>query len=322
MRTARIKLSGRNAVYHCMSRIVGGQLLLDELCKETLVAQLRNVATFCGLEVLAYCMMSNHFHVLVRVPAEQNPSDPELLERMEALYGQDEPVVFLARQALAERGQIDADIRQSMLRRMGDLSIFMKEFKQRFSRWYNERHGRYGTLWAERFKSVLVEDRCESVLKVALYIDLNSVRAGLVADPKDYRFCGYAAALAGEPRAQAALMSMLQVGDWSEAAALYRQRLFLSAGQANGSDKAVLEPQRIRQVLAQGGRLGLGEVLRLHIRHMTDGLVLGSKGFVNEIFHLHREKFSKKRKDGARPIRGVSLEGMMAMRDLRVRAVE
>jgi len=49
-------------------------------------------------------------------------------------------------------------------------------------------------LWTERFKSVLVEDSIEAVGMLARYIDLNPVRAGLVEDPKDYRFCGCAVA--------------------------------------------------------------------------------------------------------------------------------
>ncbi|MBM3878988.1 MAG: transposase, partial [Verrucomicrobia bacterium] len=79
MRLTRIKVKGRSAVYHCVSRIVGAQRLLDDLGKETLVRLLRRLATFCGLEVITYCIMSNHFHVLVRVPAEQNPTDEELV---------------------------------------------------------------------------------------------------------------------------------------------------------------------------------------------------------------------------------------------------
>ena len=54
---------------------------------------------------------------------------------------------------------------------------------------------------------------------------------------------------------------------------------------------------------------------------MTDGVVLGSKDFVNEVFELHREKFGAKRKDGARPSRALAAIGLNALRDLRVRAL-
>ena len=42
-------------------------------------------------------------------------------------------------------------------KRAVDLSRFMQEFKHKFSTWFNHRHGRRGTLWEERFKSVLTE---------------------------------------------------------------------------------------------------------------------------------------------------------------------
>jgi hypothetical protein len=79
--------------------------------------------------------------------------------------------------------------------RMFDLSVFIKELKGGFAQWYNRRHGRYGVLWADRFKSVLLEGG-EALAAVAAYIELNPVRAGLCADPKDYRYFGYAEALA------------------------------------------------------------------------------------------------------------------------------
>ena len=69
---------------------------------------------------------------------------------------------------------------------MGDVSIFMKELKQRFSIWYNRSHGRFGTLWAERFRSVVVEGRPFALQTVAAYIDLNPVRANLCQDSEGF----------------------------------------------------------------------------------------------------------------------------------------
>ena len=50
------------------------------------------------------------------------------------------------------------DYKAKYLARMWDLSGFMKLLKQRFTQWFNQKQGRKGTLWEERFKSVLVED--------------------------------------------------------------------------------------------------------------------------------------------------------------------
>jgi putative transposase len=322
MRIPRIKLANRTAVYHVISRVVGSERLLDDICRETLAKMIWKLAAFCGVEVITYCVMSNHFHILLRVPELPALTDAQLIERLEGLYGRNGTLTLLARQAVAERGKIDADIRQGLLERMGDVSVFMKELKQRFSLWYNRHHSRFGTLWAERFKSVLVEDQPSSLEAVAAYIDLNPVRAGLVDDPKDYRFCGYAAAVAGNVLARKGLMSFQKAEtSWSTCAATYRMRLFVGGGATHQSGKVILDKEKIKAVIEQGGELSLGQVLRLRVRHMSDGVALGTRAFVNEVFTLHREKFGARRKDGARPIRALASIGLMALRDLRVRAL-
>src|SRR5690606_30232061 len=102
-------------------------------------------------------------------------------------------------------------------KRFCDLSAFVKELKERFSRWFNKHHERRGTLWMERFKSVLVEDG-DALRTMALYIDLNPVRAGLVEDPKDYRWTGYGEASGGSKRARRGLCKVMEapLDSWEE----------------------------------------------------------------------------------------------------------
>ena len=323
MRLARIKgQAGNAAVYHCISRTVAGEKLLNEACREKMSEILMALSAFCGLEVITYCMMANHFHVLIRVPVARDLSDGELLERAEGFYGKKGLLSVLAREGVEQRGRIDRHVRETLLGRMGDVSVFMKEFKQRFSRWFNRQSERFGTLWAERFKSVLVEDCPKAVQTVASYIDLNPVRAGLVEDPKEYRHCGYAAAVAGgNGRIRRGLMSFLNGKTWGEAAAEYRTGLLLRSVDSGHSKKRALDRDAIRAALKDGGKLSPGEVLRLRIRHLTDGVVLGSKGFVDGVFERYRERFGPNRRSGARPIRSVPLPGLMALRDLRVDVV-
>jgi|688.fasta_scaffold45387_4 REP element-mobilizing transposase RayT len=324
MRLARIKGGGaEGAVYHCISRTVGGQMLLDDLCKARLVALLMPLARFCGLEVITYCMMGNHFHLLVRVPETVPLSDEDLLRRAEGFYGPQGFLVVLARDAMqgAGTGRMPVHIRQTLLGRMGDVSVFMKEFKQRFSRWYNRRTDRFGTLWAERFKSVLVEDSPEALRTVAAYIDLNPVRAGLVRDPKDYRFCGYAAALVGQKDLQQGIMRVFSGPSWDQAAARYRESMFVQAGVGGPSSKRELDRESIRSVLLQGGKLSEAEILRLRVRHLTDGVALGSREFVDAVFSRYRSLFGPRRRDGARPIRGAPWVHLSTLRDLRVDAL-
>ena len=96
---------------------------------------------------------------------------------------------------------------------MWDVSVFMKLLKQRFTQWFNQQWGRKGTLWEERFKSVLVEGTGEVLATMAAYIDLNPVRAGIVKDPADYRWCGYDEATAGSRRAQRGLRAVMAGGE-------------------------------------------------------------------------------------------------------------
>lgn len=173
MRQRRIKIHGQAAVYHCICRINAQARLLDEHAKEIFRRQMRLMADFCGVEVLTYCLMSNHVHLLVRVPEPAPVSDKELLRRFALLYSQQK-----GRVGTLEAGGKEAQQERSrLLARMGDISAFMKELKQRFSRWYNKSHNRIGTLWTERFKSLLVENT-RSALMTAAYIELNPVRAG------------------------------------------------------------------------------------------------------------------------------------------------
>ena len=116
-------------------------------------------------------------------------------------------------------------------------------------------------------------------------------------------------------------MSFLKPADWVKAAAEYRRLLFVTGGSANRSDKAGLDAQAIKAELARAGELSLGQVLRLRVRHLTDGVFLGAKEFVNEMFARHWDRLGARRKDGARPIRGVPLPGIRVARDLRVDAL-
>ena len=117
--------------------------------------------------------MGNHFHILVRMFPEHKYTDEDIKKRYESFYGED--CMFAA-------GWIP-----SLRDKLSSLSEFVKEIKQSFSRYYNKRHHRRGTLWGERFKSLIVENG-ETLINCLAYIDLNPLRAGLVDRPEDYRW--------------------------------------------------------------------------------------------------------------------------------------
>jgi putative transposase len=285
------------AVYHCMSRTVNGEWLWDDTAKEVLRKQLWQVADYCGVQVLTYAILSNHFHVLVRVPLHQAVSDAELLRRYKVLYPS--PTKYqAARQEviaaeLTHNGPAAVAWRQRQLALMGDVSQFMKLLKQRFSIWFNQSHDRFGTLWAERFKSVLLEAKSETVQTMAAYLDLNCVRAGIAPDPKDYRFCGYAEAVAGQSRAQAGIAAAVCGNGWPESQAHYREVLF-GTGAVEKEGLAAIPFAEMQHVLAEGGRLPLASLLRCRIRYFTEGTVLGTTAFVRQQMSRYHKKTGRR----------------------------
>ncbi len=322
MRTRRLKTEGVGAVYHCVSRIVGGDFLLEgDREKEVLRNQIWKVADFCGVEVLTYCIMSNHLHVLVRTPDESSlrrVPNSELIRRAKRIYSAEKAGTF--EQGLADpEADVRERVRSQLLSRMGDVSQYMKELKQRFSIWYNRSHERIGTLWAERFKSVLIEDEPMALSTVAAYIELNPVRAGIVDDPASYRFCGYSEAMGGFRPARNGIVSLLGSRQpWTQVAKLYRVVIF---GKGESHDafyphKAV-NVEKAARVMNQGGNISREEALRCRVRYFTDGMILGSNEFVARYFESHRHLFSARRRDGPRRMKGSDWGELRCLRDLR-----
>ncbi|MCC5808038.1 MAG: transposase, partial [Opitutales bacterium] len=179
--------AGCDGYYHVVSRINGRARLLTDTRREAFRELLGRVAGFCGVEVLTYCFMENHFHLLVRVPGEIGEiDDAELLRRAGLLYGapasrRRQPLTLAGIRGALERGTAEEReaMRALLLGRMGSLPMFVKILKQRFSLRYNREHGRLGTLWEGPFRSVLVEPTRRALSVVGAYIDLNPVRAGL-----------------------------------------------------------------------------------------------------------------------------------------------
>jgi putative transposase len=66
----------------------------------------------------------------------------------------------------------------------------MQKLEGEFAEWYNLRKGRSGAFWTDRYHCTMV-DGGDYAWNCMQYIDLNMVRAGVVAAPKDWRWCGY-----------------------------------------------------------------------------------------------------------------------------------
>jgi putative transposase len=322
----RAVIRGEDAVYHLVSRTSCRHYLFGDEEKEMFVRMMRRQADFCGVDVLAYCMMSNHFHILARVRHEEVVGDVELLRRHRVLYGGDrlgpraiEPEKLEG--ILSAGGEDAEEWRARLKRRMGDVSVFMRELKQRFAIWYNHRHRNQGTIWSDRFKSVIVEPSREAMAKVAAYIDLNPVRAELVEDPAEYRFCSYAAALGGEKEARRGYVSFTwgrtgsRVSDPTVSACLAKGT---RAREQSERTRGRVSAEKVEEVLANGGKLELSEALRCRVRYFTDGMALGSAGYLKELHSRHRDWFSEKRKAEFACMKGADWGDLRTVRNLRV----
>lgn len=331
MRTARLKEEGR-AYYHCMTRIVDRQFLLNDNEKERLCKLMRSMEVFTGINILTHCFLDNHFHMLVEVPERRDIADAEFRERLLAIYTRDH--VDIVMKVISDYRKADNDEladreKEKYIYRMFDISEYMKTFKQKYTQSYNKRHGRRGTLWEERFKSVLVQGSQHTLLAMAAYIDLNAVRAGIVEDPKDYRYCGYGEAVAGKKAARKGLLRIIEsegvAGSWKEISKLYRKQLYI-VGEARGvaeDGKALssgIDPEKVEQVLKEGGNLPVTELLRCRVRYFSDGVVIGSRDYVEGVFNKYRDQFGAKRKTGARKMRG-GWDDLCTIRDLRLNTI-
>ena len=211
MRRPRVKVEGEG-FYHVVSRIGGKRFLIDEKEKAILLGMIRGAAVFSGVELYTFAVMSNHFHLLVRVPRKKAVSDKELERRMLAWYGPGKFAAILEKWekwTKKKRPDLVEDEKARMRARMYDISQFCKTFKEAYTQDYNKRHENTGTIWEGRFKSILLEGSFRALMTVAGYIHLNPVRAAMVNAPEDARNAGYGAACHGDFAAQDGLRALV-----------------------------------------------------------------------------------------------------------------
>jgi REP element-mobilizing transposase RayT len=364
MRLARLTLPADEAGvhYHCVSRIVGRQKFLQEAERDQFVILMREYEAFCEVQVLTYCVMDDHFHLLVKVPPrpEVVPTAEQIIAKLKRMTGQ-HLVEILEEEVAKCRAAGDHQAETALLERhrgrMWNVSTFMKGLKQRFTQWYNPRVNRRGTLWENRFASVLVEGESKALAAMGAYIDLNPVRAGIVRDPKDYPWNGYGAAMAGQRRAKEGLRQIVagldRVGESTTAALAFYGNLLCgdaaepwkalgyaparsrrgrppkkppeTAKQEDGTTEsaeptvvAPLEPEVARRVLQNKGKVPMGSYLRSRVRYFSDGMIFGSEDFVEGVFRKRQRWFGSNRKTGARKMRGLAQGELFTARALQL----
>jgi len=272
MRHARVKPSDQDTWHHCYNRTVGTahDRPFSAADKEQFIRILLRVSTLYFVQPVAFQVMDNHFHLLLRTPA-QPPSEEETCRRYEAYYRGKRHLT--PGTAACRRWQA----------RLRDVSWYLRLIQQLYTMWYNRTRPvpRRGTLWADRFKNTVLETG-SAVWCCLLYIENNAVRAGLVANASEYRFGSFGRWLQSgrHPFADnvlSALLPMLQsllgLADLPALRQALGQALAEAHADHNGTTLASSSANPPDSLSATASRL----------RYWVDGLVIGSELFVRRV---------------------------------------
>ncbi len=293
MRMPREKMVGRSCYYHLYNRAAGPRRALpfDDVAKERMFKLIVELGDYFLIETISATIMGTHFHVVVHAPGGP-PTLEEAAKRhndYHGLTGIDE----LPRGKTLLEPKINPEACEKVAAQMVDVSEFMRILQQRFATWYNRTHDRRGGLWADRFKSTILEGSREALWNGVEYVELNPVRAGLTDDPADYRFCSwgrysgsgkhpFAKAFAKHMQAVAANHAGATATGLSDAAILAEFKgelarvMAAERGETNAEIHAASERARTR-----GDSMPVRFLRRT--RHWTDGSIIGGKAFVLEV---------------------------------------
>jgi putative transposase len=281
MRFPRLKPVGRDAFYHVYNRVTGyaEDRPFGEVEKEHFIRLMSRLSRLYVVEVLAFTVMGNHFHAILFAPAEA-PSEALTSARYAAYY----------------RGKRELYPGTAACRRMAgrlnDISWFLHDLEHQFSSWFNRTRPqrRRGALWAGRFKHTLLEEGV-AVWDCWKYIEMNPVRAGLVADPADYRFSSFGVwngrgrhpfQTQVEARLMPQFRDLLHVESQKDLYGELRREFARLKTLRRG-------PEAMEQAIAAVAEPpAFSTVVTRRMRYWTDGLVIGSKRFVVEIMTAAR----------------------------------
>ena len=276
-RSARLRVQGAEAWYHIHSKaagVKGEYVLQDPLCQRRMVEIIQHYASAYCCDVAAFCVMGNHYHLVVRFDAPHELSHTEMWRRALALYPNSREQIKSWPEAKWER----------LWHRLFDISEMMRNVQMAFSRWYNKTHQRRGRFWAERFSSTLLED-AQTAWDCMLYVELNPVRAGLVTRPEEWSGSSAFQRHAGQCAWMLALDELLGEEE-DKAEQTYRGCLYHRGGVPSKEGQASIPAEVIEQEAARG--FAASGVFLRRLRYFADGLALGSEEFIRLLIHQLR----------------------------------
>jgi REP element-mobilizing transposase RayT len=200
--------------YHCVSRCVRRAFLCgeDRLSgisfehrRGWIAERIGQLAGIFAIDVAAYAVMSNHYHLVVRIDRERalGWSLEEVLQRWTRLFSGPLLVTDYLSQA---RDQMSAaqihkvqELGEEYRSRLHDLSWLMRTLNEHIARQANAEDGVKGRFWEGRFKSQALLDE-KALLAAMAYVDLNPVRAGIAETPEMSDYTSIQERVAGVPK--------------------------------------------------------------------------------------------------------------------------
>jgi REP element-mobilizing transposase RayT len=297
--------SDEKAVYHVMSRTALDGFPLKDVEKDFMLDLIKKFSSLYFTEILGFCLMGNHFHLLVKIFPENRFTDEDIQKRFEMFYEDS--------RAFA-KGHIPY-----LRAKLSSLSEFMREIKVGFARYYNRRHHRCGYFWGDRFKSVIVE-KGETLINCLAYIDLNPLRAGIVSQPEKYRWnsLGYHIQTGNKDDFLSLDFGLKEFGvlDAEERLRGYRRYVY-EAGAINRPDKMqakVIDDKVVAKERKNEFEISRIRRFRYRTRYFTDSGIIGSKEFVSTNYQRFKHLFYSKHEKKPKPIKG--LDGMYSLKRL------
>ena len=158
--------------------------------KHWVMHRLRFLSYVFAIDLCAYAIMSNHYHLVLRVDRQRGArlTKEEVVQRWTKLYREPLPIqrwregsASAAEQAIAE------ELIESWRKRLADISWYMRSLNEYLARRANAEDECTGRFWEGRFKSQALLDEA-GLLTAMAYVDLNPVRAGVAATPEESEF--------------------------------------------------------------------------------------------------------------------------------------
>jgi len=182
--------------YHCIGRCVRRAFLCGkdnfsgknfEHRRQWVVDRLNQLSTIFSIDVCAYAVMSNHYHIVVRLSPDESEhwSQNEVIERWQKLYSGGALV------QMYQSGSHLSDMQKMMLvtqtekwrERLSSLSWFMRCLNEHLARLANKEDNCTGRFWEGRFKSQALLDDA-ALMACMAYVDLNPIRANIASTPE------------------------------------------------------------------------------------------------------------------------------------------